>query len=112
MACVGVVTQALCRQQLQKGEAGQREAQHRCDAQAALIEQLQGQVAVAAEEKAELLAFQQSTDALREKYQRMADLAVDMQRVAQETQVRQYVQIAAGGGPRVSGCRVAWCMHW
>lgn len=79
----------LCRQQLQAEEAQRREAQRTCDTQSALIEQLQAQAAAAAEERAELVAFQQSTDALREKYQRMADLAGDMQRVALETQVRR-----------------------
>lgn len=76
-----------CRSQLQAEVAQRQEAQRNCDAQEARVEQLQGEAAKAAEERAELLAFQQATDGLREKYQRMADLAGDLQRVAQETQV-------------------------
>lgn len=78
---------AVCRVQLQAEVAQRQEGQRRGDAQEAAIERLQEEAAKSAEERAELMSFQHATDALREKYQRMAELAVDMQRVAQETQV-------------------------
>lgn len=76
----------MYRVQLQAEVAQRQEGQRKSDAQEAAIERLQEEAAKAAEERVELLSFQQATDGLREKYQRMAELAADMQRVAQETQ--------------------------